>query len=140
MMKRKDKLRLPQRPAPAPAKISKKLILRMLLTLVCIAIFMGIYFGLIAVSEATYTYIPVLQIYIFLAAACAVAICIINRGFGNGIYTDPQSFMPQDWDEEKKQKFISSLPRRKKAKLILSAVLLSLCISVFADIISLYFT
>lgn len=132
-------MRLPQKPPTPPVKISGKLILRMVLTLLCIAVFMGIYFGLIAVSEATYVYIPVTQIYVALAAACAVAICVINRGFGNGLYTDPQSFIPADWDEEKKQRFIAGLPRRKKAKMILSAVILSLCVSVFADMISLYF-
>lgn len=126
-----------QRP-PLPTKLQWRLIIRFCLALLCAGAFAAIYFGFIALSERLCIYIPILEIYCALAGACAISVCIICRGIGNGIFEHPELYVGADWDEAKKQSFMASLPRRKKAKKILSVVLFSLCISIAADFVMLY--
>lgn len=124
---------------PAPTKVQWRLIIRFCTALLCAGAFMAVYFGFIALSEELHVYIPILEIYCGLAGACAIAICIVCRGLGNGIFEHPEYYYGADWDEAKKQKFTASLPKRKKAKKALSVVLFSLCLSIAADLVKLYF-
>lgn len=124
---------------PAPTKVQWRLIIRLCLALLCAGAFMAIYFGVVALSEYLRVYIPILEIYCLLAAACAVSICVLCRGLGNGIFEHPEDYFGTDWTEEKKQKFLAGLPRRKTAKKILSVILFSLCLSIAADFVMLFF-
>ena len=119
---------------PAPTKVQWRLIIRFCAALLCAGVFMAVYFGFIALSEELRIYIPILEIYCGLAGACAIAVCIVCRGLGNGIFEHPE-----DWNEAKRQKFMDSLPRRKRARKALSVVLFSLCLSIAADLVKLYF-
>ena len=129
----------PVKRPPAPTKVQWRLIIRFCAALLCAGVFMAVYFGFIALSEELRIYIPILEIYCGLAGACAIALCIVRRGLGNGIFEHPEDYFGADWNEAKRQKFMDSLPRRKRARKALSVVLFSLCLSIAADLVKLYF-
>ena len=121
---RRIKMLPPIKRPPAPTKVQWRLIIRFCTALLCAGAFMAVYFGFIALSEELRVYIPILEIY-----------C----GLANGIFEHPEDYFGADWNEAKRQTFMDSLPRRKRAKKALSVVLFSLCLSIAADLVKLYF-
>lgn len=70
-------------------------------------------------------------------AASALAYVIINRGFALDKLT--YSSLPREWTDEKKNAFLSARDERKKKSKWLLTIIFPLCLTVFFDIIYLFF-
>ena len=70
-------------------------------------------------------------------AASALAYVIYNRGFAADKLT--YSSLPKDWSEEKKHSFLMQRDEKKKKSKWLLTIIFPLCLTVFFDIIYLYF-
>lgn len=70
-------------------------------------------------------------------AASSLAYVIINRGFSLDRLT--ADTLPPDWSEERKQSFLSARDERKRKSRWLLTVIFPLCLTVFFDIIYLFF-
>lgn len=99
---------------------------------------MILYFGMIALSDEIYIYIPIMEIYTILIAILVCASVVVNAGIGKTPPTPEE--LPQKWDEDKKQKFIASFSKRKKTVKIFSFCTLALVFPLFVDIIHLWLT
>ena len=76
-------------------------------------------------------------VYYGALAASALAYVIINRGFALDKLTP--SSLPPDWSEEKKQGFLRARDERKRKSKWLLTIIFPLCLTVFFDIIYLFF-
>lgn len=95
-----------------------------------------IYFGIVALSSAILVYIPIIEIYTVLIGLLVCASLIVNAGMEKTPPTPDE--LPEKWGSDKKQKFIDSFPKRKKATKILAFITIALCVPLFVDIIQIW--
>lgn len=76
-------------------------------------------------------------VYYGLLAAASLAYVIVNRGFAEDKLT--YASLPAEWTDEKKRAFLSARDERKKRSKWLLTIIFPLCITVFFDIIYLFF-
>ena len=76
-------------------------------------------------------------IYYGALGASALAYVIINRGFALDSLT--YATLPPDWSAEKKVAFLAARDKRKKGSKWLLTLIFPLCLTVFFDIIYLFF-
>lgn len=82
-------------------------------------------------------YLSVLIAYMAVETIFILAYLIYNRGFSRKGVT--REMLPDDWDEEKKDKFIASGEERLKKSRWMLVIILAFLFTFFAEIIELYF-
>ena len=82
-------------------------------------------------------YLSVLIAYMAVETIFILAYLIYNRGFSRKGVT--REMLPEDWDEEKKDKFIASGEERFKKSRWMLVIILAFLFTFFAEIIELYF-
>ena len=103
-----------------------------------------IYFGLTELSvrlsenAGRQIYIPVIEIYTIVVALLVCAIVIINAGMQRGV--DPTELdLPDSWGAERKEAFLRSVPKRRKAVKVLSFIMIAVIFPLFCEIASWWF-
>ncbi|MBQ9510377.1 MAG: hypothetical protein IJR55_01550 [Clostridia bacterium] len=101
-----------------------------------------VYFGAIAVSEAVSVasgvpfYFPISIIFIVITGIGVGAMVIINAGMGS---TPPEpDQLPEKWNNEKKERFIGSFSKRKKAVKTLAFWVIALVVPVAVDLMQIW--
>lgn len=134
--RKKNRQSMPEKPAKKPINYKKlfALIGAVILSTV-------IYFGLTELSvrlsenAGEQIYIPVIEIYTIVAALLACATVIINAGMSRSV--DPvESDLPDSWSTERKEAFLRSVPKRRKAVKVLSLIMIAVIFPLFCEIAS----
>lgn len=137
--KKKNRQALPEKTAKKPINYKKILAL-----IGAVIISTAIYFGLtefsVALSESAgkQIYIPVIESYTVIVALLVCAIVIINAGMQRGV--DPTELdLPDSWSAERKEAFLRSVPKRRKAVKVLSLIMIAVIFPLFCEIASWWF-
>ncbi len=137
--KKKNRQSLPEKPARKP--INYKKIFALIGAIILSTV---IYFGLTELSvrlsenAGRQIYIPVMEIYTIVVALLVCAIVIINAGMQRGV--DPTELdLPDSWSAERKEAFLRSVPKRRKAVKVLSFIMIAVIFPLFCEIASWWF-